>query len=234
MRVTAMTAAFVCLAAVSLGLTACGDDDGGSGGATEIALADYDEGYAHSICGKVFACCNASEIDGLFGMALADATACEALLAPRIAAAQPAQEAAIAAGQLRYEPAAAATCLATIDALTCAELDDRTPPAACTAVFVGLVADGEACTLEESCAAASSCREGDGGQTCVAPVGEGAACAEAPCAQGLHCGGQGEQPRCEADLAMGATCRVDSQCASNFCDDDDSTCQPRPAACAGT
>ncbi|UJR80023.1 hypothetical protein [Sandaracinus amylolyticus] len=197
--------------AVCAWTTGC-DEGGGS-----ITLDEYGAESAEATCATIERCYGPDLVEALAGpdcVGSAQRTLEQASL-PQI-------EAAIAAGTVQYDGAAARECVDAVADASCAAIDRASLPA-CEDAFVGTVAAGGACALDEECAGDAFCRieltcpgtcqarvpsgsacEGDDecqaalrclGGTCQAPAREGAACGggtEIECAAGLVCLGQQE------------------------------------------
>lgn len=100
-------------------------------------------------------------------------------------------------------------------------------------------APGEACDRSTPCRPGSSCTDVGGALTCVAwetppaPVGEGADCSAAPCADAFRCDGDQTPSTCVARLSDGEPCSSSEECRwgsdcestpdGSFCDR-----EPRP------
>ena len=141
----------------------------------------------------------------------------------------------------------------------------------CNEQFVGVVEDGDTCISSSECAEGGTCEietndEGDprdvdeelavGEGECVEPPGEGDACPDYVCAEGLFCDGEtcrrlpGEgdpcpeficaeglgcadpngdfEYTCEELLANGQSCTDDGECRSDFCDPAEGVCAALP------
>jgi hypothetical protein len=193
-----------------------------------VSPREFGAARAEAICAQLFACCDAAQVELVLRQEVRDEAMCAALLSSAYATWVGQVESAVARGTLDYDADRATACITAIDALTCETLDVRVAPDACRRVALGLVSDGDPCTMEDECADASSCRDG----VCVAPVAEGADCSVAPCAIGFYCGGMGAGPRCLERIPDGSACVIDSQCASQYCEGDaicarSRACEPR-------
>jgi hypothetical protein len=138
---------------------------GGSITATEFVTA-----MSHKDCDDAFTCKANFPTDAgvtfteAFG---ADANACYADAAMYYSAT--ALEAAIAAGKIAFDGAAAKTCIDGLKAPTCSTYWTEGPdfPAACDTAMVGKVASGAACTIDFECAGENWCD--DATKKCVVP-----------------------------------------------------------------
>jgi hypothetical protein len=124
-----------------------------------MSATDFLDAMGHDDCDNAFACKSTFPTDAgvTFDQAFgATATACYADAAMYDNA--PAVEAAITAGKITYDGAAAATCAAGIVQTACPAFwaSGPTLPGACDGVMVGKTADGAACTTDYECATATS------------------------------------------------------------------------------
>jgi len=151
------------------------------------------------------------------------------------------------AGRVRYDGKAAVDCLRSTAAFGC-NLTDRTDqPPACAKAFVGIVATGGACFVDDDCASGSC-----SGRACSPPAGccAGTCDAEAPtrapagggcyprdtCSDGTYC--DNSQGICVTGIVMGQPCDPTSVRSTGclppaLCQPSDSplggTCVPPPA-----
>jgi hypothetical protein len=133
----------LCLALIA---TACGGDD-----APPDAEAFMTRLVEHQ-CELAFDCCTDAEREALsVGVEFEDAAACAATLDALLAGLRADVLAAIDAGRIRYDAAAAARCVDSVEALGCDALDVE-PPACRAPILIGLVANGDACAIDEECA----------------------------------------------------------------------------------
>lgn len=119
-------------------------------------------------------------------------------------AALPRYQAAIAMGTLTYDGSQAGACVDALTAEGCAAVTARTP-AACDLLFVGHVALGGACALDEECAGDAYCSVTTACPgTCQAYGASGSACTrDQACQTGLRCG----NGTCMAPGGAGAACQ---------------------------
>ena len=112
----------------------------------------------------------------------------------------------VAAGQVRYDEAAMADCLADLDAAACAALSTGvlTDVGRCGDAIAGLIATGGACDDDLQCQAGAWCDiDAACPGTCQARVASGVACAtNAACGPGLDCA----DDTCQAFGQVGASC----------------------------
>jgi hypothetical protein len=128
---------------------------------------------------------------------------------------------AIDAGLVRYDGEAARRCDDAIAAMTCdgTSREARVPPADCAKIFVGTVADGDACQDDTECASArcnrdfsqcdaQACCMGTCANTQRSAVGD--QCNDTrDCVADTSCG---QDHLCHALGGVGADCFVDNQC----------------------
>ncbi|MBN1771970.1 MAG: hypothetical protein JXB32_11945 [Deltaproteobacteria bacterium] len=125
------------------------------------------------------------------------------------------------AGRRSYDAAAAAGCLAGLQALLgdCA-LDDVDWPADCDRMLVGLLAAGASCESDADCVPGLECHSG----ACTDLPGNGEAClAGAYCADNLYCG---NDELCHAPQGVGGPCPEGNEACGDdlYCDLRTSTC----------
>lgn len=116
----------------------------------------------------------------------------------------PRYQAAIAMGTMTYDGSQAGACVDALRAEGCAAVSSRAP-AACDALFVGHVALGGACALDEECVGDAYCSVTTACPgTCQSYGGPGAACTrDQACQSGLRCG----NGTCQAPGGAGASCQ---------------------------
>ncbi len=116
----------------------------------------------------------------------------------------PRYEAAIAMGTMSYDGTQAQACIDALRAEGCDAASQRAP-AACDALFVGTVAAGGACAINEECSGDSYCNTSAGCPgTCQARGGSGTTCVgDDACQSGLRCG----HGTCQAPAGDGAACQ---------------------------
>lgn len=199
--------------------------DGGGGGdvvARPLTPVEWCTLWPESFCALLSRC-------PLPGQEDRDEAACRAAVGAGCPGAAVAN--AVAAGELAYDPAAAADCLTATADLDCATLYERlrtspdTPAAACRAALAGQVAAGGACRIGNECEPGALCSFGaacPGACEAFAAVGD-------PCGVGAWCdferaacvGGECVALPEEAGVAcVGAMCR-----APLVCDPEGDTCR---------
>ncbi len=117
------------------------------------------ESMSEAVCERAHACRETSTVPSPFFEALfgADAEQCTARVS---LGTEPGKyRESVDAGRIVFDADAAVRCLDAMEAVACAEFwSDTGWSSACEQVFVGQVANGSACTLDDDCAdAASSC-----------------------------------------------------------------------------
>ncbi|KYF61181.1 hypothetical protein BE11_51170 [Sorangium cellulosum] len=156
-----MKTTWVC--AVALGLfgalagVGCGDaeDPGASGGGdTEpVSLDAFAGEFADVYCERIYRCCDANEqaqVLELLSSRPENQEECAAELAPLLSLVSLEKKASVDAGRQSYDGEKAARCLAAVKGTCEGGLEgddspfDTTPE--CSTMFVGKVADGDACT----------------------------------------------------------------------------------------
>ncbi len=185
--------------------TTIGDDAGTSADApaTNVPIEMEANVYASTLCPLLESCYGATVAELLTNTS--SLAGCE-----RQAEAQwtngalPRYQAAIAMGTLSYDGTQSAACMAAMQALGCAIVQSR-PPAACQRLFVGHVAIGGACALDEECMGEAYCAADTACPgSCQPRGGAGVACTrDSVCADGLHC----TSAHCSAPGGEGASCQ---------------------------
>lgn len=194
------------------------------GGSDPISLEDLPARLAAVGCEHVYRCCDATEQMQQFANFDPPPTnqaECEATLTALYQSFL-IDQAAIDAGRLGYDSAAAGECLDAAAGAACGGAAP-TSSAACDRVFVGKVAVGGACEDDDECAGEATC-DGDPG-ACVALPALGAACTGS-CVTGAYC--DFDTSVCLALQANGTACDFDFECESGFCDDTGMTCATEP------
>jgi hypothetical protein len=182
--------------------------------------------YGSVSCNVIRDCYGASIVALFTGTSGIDA--CEARAeAAYVNAALPRYQSAIEMGTLSYDGSQAGACVDALNALGCAAVNSRAP-AACDALFIGHVAPGGACALDEECEGAAYCNiAGACPGTCQPFVAAGGACTgDQACASGLRCSGG----TCMVPAGDGASCQgmTGADCAGGL------ICQGGSAMRAGT
>jgi hypothetical protein len=215
------------------------------GGGGNVTLENLGSHLASTACGKIFTCCTDAEImqqfDGLtiMGQPITTRTQCEQVANGFIGGLFVSQlQASITAGRARYDSDAAGDCIASVDALSCADYaaqragNDLLP---CRDFIIALVAEGGACTQDYECTtgACEAAASGTGDGACRPRPGLGQACTT-DCATGLYCGYDMTTGHelCQAPKADGASCQLDEECTSDDCGEG-GTCAPASRSCDG-
>jgi hypothetical protein len=179
---------------------ACGgsdDDDEGS----SVPLEDVPAAYAGAICEAYTRC-----LGPLFDVFLSGED-CTQNFTIRVEEELPSFQQALDDGRMTYHGDQLAACTADIRSRDCSELQQRgTGP--CEAIFVGTVALGESCSLDEECTGSAFC---DFGATCPGTcrelAAEGDGCNEDDdCQSGLVC--SDAEQSCETPAGAGDLCQA--------------------------
>jgi hypothetical protein len=195
---------FLAVVVVSLGAAGCG---GGN-----IPLSDLPARAEDVVCNAELAC-----------QAYPDSASCHAALHTNLDQIQ----ADVAAGKIKYDGAQAAACLDSESTILICRLSAPRvrQPSACAATFVGTVAAGGACLVNEDCVSArcntANCTTG---MCCVGTcaaaqptgVAVGGACmSSSQCVDGAFCDfSVVTSPTCAAVKAAGQPCTSSDQCVS--------------------
>lgn len=222
----------------------CGDESdtnptGGGTGTTDIPLDSLGSQTAKYFCGLAYSCCDMTELTQAFddfGIMPKDEAECAAQLAPLYDKNVLADiKASVMAGRQSYDGKKAAACYEVIkDDCTAIQGDPFEQDPNCQTVFVGLVADGGACSMGDDCAGATSHCAGATDTMmgkCEALPKEGQPCPDFTCEDGLACsfGAMNQtciKPNTKAD---GQMCESDIECVSNYCDFGTTSCAPQKA-----
>ena len=173
----------------------CSGSDGGAATVGPVSLDQYPQAFANALCDTIVPCCKAANLTYT-------ESACKSAATDEWT-----QSIAQSSGaHTRYDADAAGRCIAAIknEVATCkqtTEAGDATL-AACSSVFVGMIAVGGACTSSADCVAPASCQSDpnatnfNAAGVCTAPgagVGASHAPAGAPCISSCDdtAGGQG-------------------------------------------
>ena len=178
-----------------------------------VPLESYVSESARSACTLLFECCETTRFETI--------AECEAAMAADLAPGQAIVDASISAGRMRYDGAAARSCL---DQSTC----DSTP-SACSEVLVPLVAEDGECTNSSECIS-GNCVATAEGSVCRPLPGDGDPCTTA-CAAGFYCDVFAAAPTCQPSRAAGEACDSSIQCASVSCADGLCVALETPAIC---
>jgi hypothetical protein len=192
--------------------------DGGSDSGSGPSVEDFQRAYSEATCGMFVTC---ESFFGLGSLRVVYQTRCH-----------PAKQewdtydAALVAGTIIYDAAAAARCLETFDGASCAELYSVLG-SLCTDVWVPTVAPGGACAINAECIDGRCVTDAECPGTCVADGDAGDACAPPvpSCGPDLVC----RDGACRVRGDAGATCMFELDCADGLvCLS--STCSARPGA----
>lgn len=209
--------------ATSLIIVSLGGCGGGGGSGDDPLLPDappavdaapagipFDEvfdRYVTAVCESIVACGQ-----------LANQQICELYFGGEINVGLAQFGAGVADGTLIYDGVAAATCLASFDGQSCDATSEerREEPPACANVFVGTVADGGTCFIDDQCVS-GTCDVPECGEACCEgtcgpsnPLAElGESCVDTACVAGAFCD---ETATCAALLAAAAPCTYAEQC----------------------
>ncbi len=127
-------------------------------------------------------------------------------------------EDAIAQGTVSYDATAAAACAEGFSTASC---DAYNEGGDCEAVFVGTIADGTSCYLDEECSGIDADCDGGGNPdqcsvgSCVDQAAIGEDCRFRSCASGDHCVDNGNERQCESG-ALNSECSDDYDCDSGL------------------
>lgn len=159
--------------------------------------------YGNVTCG-VLVDCYGESIVRLFTGSSSEASCAARLAAGYTNGALPRYQAAISMGTMSYDASQAGACIDALNAQGCGVVTSR-PPAACDALFVGHVAVGGACAIDEECQGNAYCSADTACPgTCQTFVSSGGTCTrDAACATGLRCG----NGTCQAPGGAGASCQ---------------------------
>jgi hypothetical protein len=172
-----------------------------------ISLSDLDREVQQARCEHLVRC-----------KLLPDEASCLATTRPTP---NPSRDAAVAAHKITYDAEQARACVDATANQACdlAAHDAHVPPAACSAMLSGHVADGDSCSIDTECASGTCVRPTECPDTgcCVGqcratqqPAAAGDACNKArDCRAGLVCG---EDLTCHAPVGEGQSCRSDREC----------------------
>jgi hypothetical protein len=180
-----------------------------------IPLDDLDDQLADATCDYAERCTSST-----LGRFLAAGGDCRGTYGPLVGEQFLAQiRAGISAGTVAYHGDLAGQCLDEFASLSCQSLT-LTGPSVCNQVFEGLVADGQACNIEQECGLASTC-DTTGAMGCprgtcrhIAQLGEAcAAAAGMGCDGNLRCA----SGTCVRYAAEGETCTASgSECGGGL------------------
>lgn len=201
----------VVLLALALTMTACPltDDDSGDG-TGYVAIADMPAAYKEAYCTYLARCGMFPDQATCVGAALAVVPTIDANLV-----------AAVNAGRVRYNGSKVRECFDAVANDTCDQTDanGRIRVPACGAYFVGTVASGGECFVDQECLS-QQCVGGDTGTSCT----------RGTCI--------GDTPPSMAPIALGMPCTSNLSCVDGaYCPPDTGVCSPLRGSgelCAGS
>jgi hypothetical protein len=209
-----------------ISLAAC--DDGGGKKAPTLALEDVQDAYLELFCEKIESC----EFSAFFDVIIEDRQGCVAFLKSRAG-----QEigiadliAAVEAGTIIYDGAAAHACLEAMRGLSCAAFGNA-EPTECQDTFTGTIAHGGACHLGEECQSGNCDQSAGCPGVCRPAVPEGSACEDSgACVAGTKCV-LDECTAFSAPVAEGGACDPDEDWCDTglFCHPTSGECTARLA-----
>jgi len=186
---------------------------GCNNGPSTIEFGDLSGRFGTSYCSYATRCGATAVFETL--LLHSTITNCSAQTGTYLANTQFAQyQEAIDRGTLAYDGNRAAQCLAAFDGLSCDPGAIGSQPAACDETFIGMVADGGACTISEECGTHSTCvGAGASCGMCTHTPQLGEACTSS-CATNAYC----SMGTCVARVASGGACTatIASQCAAGL------------------
>jgi len=149
----------------------------------------------------------------------------------------------LAKGRIDYDGAAAADCVAAMEAVSCDQYNNDASLVAggCDRPFVtAKVANGGGCTEDYECTSnncvgeSTSLGEPSVDGACMPIPNEGESCDD-NCAGDLICDFDQATSMdiCQPMRTNGAPCNIDSQCASDHCESGTRVCATKPATCDG-
>jgi hypothetical protein len=219
---------YLVLAAVCLGLGACGGGDGGAPGVS-VKASNICSEVAEVACYNLYRCCDEGLIEEVLAVDEPRSEAdCRQDMERRCERSIATREWSYGNQRATFDGDAMTTCLEALIAPDddCSLVDTKAPwVEACKAsAWKGAVADGNECYYPWECASESSyCAPN---RTCTSLPVENQPCASGQCAAGLFC----DFGTCEKLLTMGEACTGTAQCNSGlYCDRNvggDGTCQP--------
>ncbi|MDI3285889.1 hypothetical protein [Polyangium sp. 15x6] len=216
-----------------------GDETPPGGEGPDPTGGDFFSRYAKALCDRTFACCDAAT-RAAHGLDASSADTCASEFAAIFVAINGGNE---VKGTFVSEKAEA--CLAEVGAAPCAEIeilgvvlgvDDKHTPS-CLDAFDGAVPEGEACNTDWDCARDRCLRtidaNGQMSTACTALGADGAPCsASFDCEDALRCDktASPDAGTCAPRLAVGGSCKGNSDCLAELRCAQDDTCQTREQA----
>jgi hypothetical protein len=195
-------------------LAACSNNTAGM----NVPITMLGPTYGSATCSVIAACYGTGVFSLVAGVS--SQAACQARASAAYTnGALPRYQAAIAMGTLTYDGTQAQACVDAVNALGCAATTTRRP-GACAQLFVGHVALGGACAMDEECMGDAYCSLTTACPgTCQARAASGATCTnDNGCQSGLRCGGTGTARSCVTPAGDGAACQgtTGNDCGGGF------------------
>lgn len=190
-------------------------------GAAVAELESFRAAYLNAVCEWGVRCCNATDIDRAFGIAVSESTTCEDVFAADIDAWLTRHALGLRSGAIAYSRDAAAACIAQLEALACGADPERLlSMGACAEVLVGLRFPGDDCGSDYDCDEGEGityCSEGMCKVAFRALIPLGGTCnSDEICSPELEC----FNGRCRDGAPIGATCGAGLlSCAGDYCED---------------
>jgi hypothetical protein len=183
----------------------------------EVALAQFGQRSADTVCDKVYQCCSLTDAEltahmGYGGGRAACGSKNRDSMGFWAAVMAKEQE----KGRLAYDPKLAHRCLQAFAAASCDGHKRNVVLEGCDTFITPKTPAGAPCNASESCIA-GSCVDGSADKegVCQAFATENTSCAERTCAKGLRCEGAGKL--CVPARPNGETCQTNVECQSQGC-----------------
>lgn len=230
---------------LSANSSGCGDgtntnSTGGNTGTSGSPLGQLRTEHAKLFCAHAYSCCNMSERAQKFDdldISPTNEAECVAEIKPIYESEVFSKiEASLSEGRQSYDGTKAAACYESLKGrcdVALANIFEVEP--ACNSLFVGFVADGGECTMNNDCAGATSyCADVSNNWTgtCTIVPKEGEPCPYSNCADGLICASGPMDNVClkRNSKADGQICYSYVECVSDYCDIfSSSTCMAKKA-----
>lgn len=200
------------VAAFAIAALACSSSGGGDGGGgtPSTALTTLCSGFVDAVASQYATCLEATPTI-VASMKTLTTGVCQDIAN------------AVAASRATYDGAKGTTCLAALQAATCASTEVTLDSAACSGVLTGTVAPGGACFTDLDCnGGLCNLNETCPGK-CVAFIAAGGACGSgapegAACAPGLGCDNASQTCKTLSDAGGPCPCKAGTYCnATNSC-----------------
>jgi hypothetical protein len=206
-------------------MAACHDGTVG-GDSGPVSEDNFPARFAHAVCTRIFECCTSAEIMHDFRSVTPPVTTeaqCEQFYLGFALFADMQYRMDIAAGSLTFDSDIAGGCVDEVANETCAAYAADPGVNACGSPYVGQLAIGASCKMNELCAS-GYCAGVDFHPPgmCMAKPTMSEPCPDNVCADGLTCSG-GLNPTCGPLKADGASCLEPTECASHGCNGSDPT-----------